>query len=226
MRMRNADAREQVVDLADAVHLDAGVGQLLQVRAPGRRQREVAPAPVRSNAPGAPPNGRAITRPTACSPLIAARAASHARYSSCGETRSTCAASCSTESCDVYTISAPLRSASAPKSSIAAIPLYGRLQISWRPVAAADARARPAGSPPGTSAALARAPLPSAPSVPSPSPCPVRAGAGGRGSPGRAQARRRAAARSSRGRAAPAPAGAGRRRPPRHAPSVFVPSSP
>ena len=68
-------------------------------RAAPARSR-AAPACARTR-PRRPANGRAITRPTACSPLIAARAAAHAAYSSCGGTRSTCAASCSTESCEV-----------------------------------------------------------------------------------------------------------------------------
>ena len=33
---------------------------------------------VRSNAPGSPTNGRAITRPTACSPVMISRAAAQA----------------------------------------------------------------------------------------------------------------------------------------------------
>ena len=56
---------------------------------------------VRSKAPGSPRNGRAITRPTACSPVMISRAAAQAAYSSAGGTTSTCAAICSTESADV-----------------------------------------------------------------------------------------------------------------------------
>ena len=44
----------------------------------GTMARSLRPS-VRSKAPGSPRNGRAITRPTACSPRIAARAAAHAR---------------------------------------------------------------------------------------------------------------------------------------------------
>ena len=84
-------------------------------RAPARR-RPAAPAgscaraarsaksrrpSVRANAPAAPVNGRAITRPTACSPLITARARRAARIELRRGTTSTCAASCSTESCEV-----------------------------------------------------------------------------------------------------------------------------
>jgi hypothetical protein len=52
----DAHAGEQVADLAHGVHLEAGALDLLEVRAAGR----------------------AITRPTACSPASAARDASHA----------------------------------------------------------------------------------------------------------------------------------------------------
>ena len=41
--------------------------ELLEVAAAGRRDREVAPTVGALEAPGAPANGRAITRPTACS---------------------------------------------------------------------------------------------------------------------------------------------------------------
>jgi hypothetical protein len=104
---------------------------------------------VRVNAPSSPANGRAITLPTACSPLITARAAAHARYSSGADTRSTWPASCSTESCEVYRISAPVRFDSAPKSSIAAIPLYGLLQISSWPIASTSRASTSAGKPSG-----------------------------------------------------------------------------
>ena len=56
---------------------------------------------VRSKAPGSPRNGRAMTRPTACSPVMIARAAAQAAYSSSSGTTSSWAAICSTESADV-----------------------------------------------------------------------------------------------------------------------------
>ena len=81
----DADAVEHLADLADGVHRHAGGLQLLQVGAPGRRRARGPCGPsVRSNAPGSPRNGRAITRPTACSPDMISRAAAQAAYSSAG----------------------------------------------------------------------------------------------------------------------------------------------
>ena len=93
------DAGEQLADLADRVDLDAGVLELLEVAARRRREREVAPAVGALEAPGAPSNGRAITRPTACSAgSPRADASSRSRTAPRLGTTSTCAAICSTES--------------------------------------------------------------------------------------------------------------------------------
>ena len=56
---------------------------------------------VRLKAPGSPRNGRAITRPTAWSPVMISRAAAQAAYSSSSGTFSSWAAIWSTESADV-----------------------------------------------------------------------------------------------------------------------------
>ena len=82
--------------------VDARVVRELQVRAHGRRQREVAPARRSARTRrAAPSNGRAITRPTANGPSSAARARSHAAYRSGSLSTSPCAASWTTESTDV-----------------------------------------------------------------------------------------------------------------------------
>jgi hypothetical protein len=56
---------------------------------------------VRTQAPGVPVNGRAITRDTPCSPWSSARAARQARYSSYSGTVDSCAATWKTLSADV-----------------------------------------------------------------------------------------------------------------------------
>ena len=57
--------------------------------APGGATEKSRRPCVRVKPPGAPSNGRAITRPTASSPDITARTAAHALYSSSGGTTST-----------------------------------------------------------------------------------------------------------------------------------------
>lgn len=56
---------------------------------------------VRSNAPGVPTNGRAMTRDTPCSPVSIARAASQAEYNSASGIFASCAATWKTESAEV-----------------------------------------------------------------------------------------------------------------------------
>ena len=109
------DAGEQVVDLADAVHRRTGRLKLLEIRAAGRAEREVPPALTPAErARATPSNGRAITRPTAFSPVITRRAASQAAYSSGSGRRSTWAAIWRTESADVYRIASPVSRWCAP----------------------------------------------------------------------------------------------------------------
>ena len=97
------DAREQVADLAHAVHLHAGALKLLQVAAPRRAQGEVAP-PVGAleTPPARPLNGPRDDPPDSVLAASSARAPlrTRGRAPSAG-TRSTCAASCSTESWEV-----------------------------------------------------------------------------------------------------------------------------
>ena len=56
---------------------------------------------VRTNRPGGPINGRAITRPTPCGPVRISRAIRQYRYSSSTGMRSSCAAIWKTLSADV-----------------------------------------------------------------------------------------------------------------------------
>ena len=79
----DADAGEEVAHLADGVDGDAGVVQLVEVGARRRRRRRspCAPRCARTRR-AAPANGRAMTRPTACSPVMTSRAAAQRRTSS------------------------------------------------------------------------------------------------------------------------------------------------
>ena len=98
----DAHAGEEVAHLAHGVDGHAGALQLVEVGAPRRRHGEVlAPLGAPEVRPASPSNGRAITRPTACSPVIVSRAAAHAASSSASLSTSWWAASCSTESADV-----------------------------------------------------------------------------------------------------------------------------
>ena len=66
----DADPGEEVADLADGVDRDPGRLQRVEVRRARRPDREVlAPRGARER-PGGPVNGRATTRPTACSPVM------------------------------------------------------------------------------------------------------------------------------------------------------------
>ncbi len=69
---------------------------------------------VRVYAPLVPINGRAITRPTACSPTSSSRATRQIAYNSSSGTTSVCAAIWNTLSADVYTITLPLAQCSSP----------------------------------------------------------------------------------------------------------------
>ena len=94
----DADPGEQLADLADRVDLDAGGLERIEIAGGRRGQREVA-APIGAlEAPRRPVNGRAITRPTACSAGSPRRTRAQISYSSSGATTSTWAAICSTES--------------------------------------------------------------------------------------------------------------------------------
>ena len=72
---RDAAAVEDLPDLADGVDLAPPLRQLVQVRARRRVERVVAPPRRALERAGSPRNGRAITRPTACSPRSSSRAA-------------------------------------------------------------------------------------------------------------------------------------------------------
>ncbi len=72
------------------------------VGAGGRREKSLRAAESRWKSPGAPPNGRAITRPTACSPIqICSRAVLHMAYNLSSGITSVCAAIWKTLSADV-----------------------------------------------------------------------------------------------------------------------------
>jgi hypothetical protein len=97
----HADAREDLADLADRVDRKAVRLDLLEVGASRRGQGKVL-APLRAlEGARLPGEGPAITRPTACSPVMISRATAQAAYSSAGGHSSTWAAICSTESADV-----------------------------------------------------------------------------------------------------------------------------
>jgi hypothetical protein len=87
-----------------------------------RRHGVILRLGVRVNEPGAPMNGRAITRPTSYGPRRSARAVSQILYSSHSGMTSSCAATWKTLSADVYTIGEPVRMCSAPSSLMISVP--------------------------------------------------------------------------------------------------------
>ena len=107
---------------------------------------------------------------------------------------------------------AGLRSVLAGRNrSIASIPLYGRLQITPRPLTTRRSRPRRRESRSGRSGAPRGGRRPSAPSGRPSSPCPARAGAAVRGAPASSPAARPRARRSTPGRGARASAARGPR---------------
>ena len=90
---------------------------------------------VRTNEPGSPSNGRAITRPTASSPVSISRAVRQAAYSSSSGTVCSCAATWNTLSADVYTIQSPVRWCCSPSRSMISVPEAATFPITPRPVA-------------------------------------------------------------------------------------------
>ena len=104
VRLRRRRRRRTAAPTLPTAWTGDAVGlQLLEVAsAPAARARSRGGRAVRSKAPGSPANGRAITRPTACSPVISlARRARRSRTAPPAGTTSSCAAICSTESCEV-----------------------------------------------------------------------------------------------------------------------------
>ena len=79
-------------------------------------------------------NGRAITRPTACSPTNNERATWHHSYRRSSGTTSVCAAIWNTESPLVYTIGLPVRRCSGPSSAMISVPDAGTLPRAGRPI--------------------------------------------------------------------------------------------
>jgi len=77
------------------------------------------------------------------------RAFSQIAYSSGSGTTCSCAAICNTESADVYRISAPVATCSAPSSSMMAVPEAVLLPSSLRPDAASRADVIAGGNPLG-----------------------------------------------------------------------------
>ena len=103
---------------------------------------------MRRKAPGAPTNGRAMTRPMRWRSAIT-RAASQIRYSSSSGTVSSCAAICRTESADVYRMRSPVAMCSAPSSSMIAVPDAALLPSRPRPAAARSGCVIAGGKPSG-----------------------------------------------------------------------------
>ena len=104
---------------------------------------------VRWYAPGAPVNGRAITRLTPCAPVSSWRAMPQARYSSSSGAVSSCAATWKTESAEVYTIHFPVRWCSAPRSAMICVPDAATLPSQPRPLRRANASSSAVGNPCG-----------------------------------------------------------------------------
>ena len=171
----DADAGEQLPDLAHGVHLDPRGLELVEVAARRRRDREVAPAFGALHRPLAPVNGRAITRPTACSAGVPRAPARRSRTARPAPRRPRARRS-GGPSPDWCRRSARRSAAcSWPHCSIASIPLQGRLQITPRPLIDETISTTSAGKPLGYVGSAPRRTRPSAPSARRSSPCPARA---------------------------------------------------
>ena len=104
---------------------------------------------MRTNEPGSPSNGRAITRPTARSPVSISRAVRQAAYSSSSGTVCSCAATWKTLSADVYTIQSPVRWCCSPSRSMISVPEAATFPITPRPVASLKRSISSGGKPSG-----------------------------------------------------------------------------
>ena len=104
---------------------------------------------VRTKEPTSPLKGRAITRPTLCSPLRMRRAVRQTCHSSMGGITASWAAIWNTLSAEVYTISLPVLRCSAPSSSMMAVPEAGLLPMVPMPVSASKASITSGGKPLG-----------------------------------------------------------------------------
>ena len=109
-------AAEDVVDLPHPVH----AARPLPRSHPARWDREAAPRSLaapgrRTNAPGSPSNGLAMTRPDPCGPVRSPRAMRHHSYSCSRGTTATWVAIWNTESPLVYTMGSPVAQVLLPE---------------------------------------------------------------------------------------------------------------